>query len=94
MIESNMRKWLLSLLMLAAVLPAAGQFRTGSVLDDLDDGETVSSLKEHVRTLSAASMEGRKAGSEGEKAAAVYLTEALKAYGIDILSAPEGDSET
>lgn len=61
------------------------QYRT--TLEDLDDSETVRAFKEHVGYLSGAQMEGRKAGSEGEKMAAAYLEEKLKEYGIDILSA-------
>ena len=61
---------------LAALLVAGSgllnaQYRT--TLQDLDDSEAVRALKEHVATLSAAQMEGRKAGSEGEKMAAEYL---------------------
>ena len=77
--------------MLGILLPAAGQFRPGGLLDDLDDSETVTALKEHVRTLSAAALEGRKAGSEGETAAAAYFESALKGYGIDVLSVEGGD---
>ena len=74
--------------LLAASLLSAGlhaQYRTP--IEDLDDSETVRALKEHVATLSAAQMEGRKAGSEGEKMAAEYLEEQLKSFGIDILTA-------
>lgn len=61
------------------------QYRTP--LQDLDDSETVRALKEHVAILSGAQMEGRKAGSEGEKMAAEYLEAGLKDCGIDILPA-------
>lgn len=74
--------------LVAACLLATGlyaQYR--NPLEDLDDSETVRALKEHVATLSAAQMEGRKAGSEGEKMAADYLESQLKSFGIDILSA-------
>lgn len=70
---------------------ASAQFRDGAVYDDLYDGETVASLKSHVRELSAAHLEGRKAGSEGEKAAAEYVTQTLKSYGLDVLTPAEGD---
>lgn len=62
----------------------SAQYRTP--LQDLDDSETVRALKEHVASLSAAQMEGRGAGTEGEKMAADYLEAALKDCGIDILS--------
>lgn len=66
-----------------AVAGLHAQYR--SPIEDLDDSETVRALKEHVATLSAAQMEGRKAGSEGEKMAADYLESQLKDMGIDIL---------
>jgi len=73
---------------LAACFVATGlhaQFR--SPLEDLDDSETVRMLKEHVATLSAAQLEGRKAGSEGEKMAAEYLEAQFKEIGLDVLPA-------
>ncbi|MBR5569080.1 MAG: TonB family protein [Bacteroidales bacterium] len=72
-------------------LSASAQFRSGSVYEDLYDGETVSSMKSHVRDLSSAMMEGRKAGSEGEKMAAEYVEEYLKKYGVDVISPKGGD---
>ena len=72
-------------------LPASAQFRDGASYEDLYDGETVAAMKSHVRELSAAHLEGRKAGSEGEKLAAVYVTEELKKYGVDVLSPAEGE---
>lgn len=74
--------------LLAAMLAAGvinAQYRT--TLEDLDDSENVRAFKEHVGYLAGAQMEGRKAGSEGEKMAAAYLEEKLKEYGIDILTA-------
>ena len=67
-----------------AVAGLNAQYR--NPVQDLEDSETVRAFKEHVATLSAAQMEGRKAGSEGEKMAADYLEAQLKSYGIDILS--------
>lgn len=60
-------------------------------LSALNDSETVRSFKKHVATVSASAMEGRKAGSEGEKMTAEYLTEVLKGYGLDVLTGVEGD---
>ena len=68
-------------MLLFPVLSSA-QFRNGAAYDDLYDGETVSALKSHVRELSAAHLEGRKAGSEGEKAA-------VKGYVLDTLAISE-----
>lgn len=62
-----------------------GQYRTP--LEDLDDSETVRALKEHVSYLAGVQMEGRKAGSEGEKMAAEYVSQQWKEYGLDVLSA-------
>ena len=76
-------------LLLSTALPA--QFRTGSsVYDDLYDTETVHAFKEHVSFLSSAALEGRKAGSEGEKEAAEYVGRILEKNGIDLISPPTG----
>ena len=78
-----------ALLTLSTALSA--QFRTGTaVYDDLYDSETVHALKEHVSYLASAELEGRKAGSEGERLAAYYVTKALEGYGIDIISPVTG----
>ena len=78
---------------LAALLSAfvsSAQFKQGAYAD-LYDSETVSAVKEHVRELSSAMYEGRKAGSEGEKMAAEYVESKLKEYGVDLLSPKGGD---
>lgn len=76
-----------------AMMPAllSAQFRSGAAYEDLDDSETVAAFKSHVRTLSAAYMEGRKAGSEGEKEAALYVERMFKEYGIELLTPSGGD---
>lgn len=84
-----MRRFILSFLLLLP-FAASAQFVTSS-LRDLDDSEVVSAMKEHVAYLSSAMLEGRKAGSEGEKEAAKYMSDILSSYGIDLLSDPEGD---
>ncbi len=85
-------KWMiLFVLMFFPVLQASAQFMDGASYDDLYDGETVSSLKAHVRELSSAHLEGRKAGSEGEKLAAEYVADKFKEYGIDMISSAGGD---
>ena len=68
-----------------------GQFRDGVTYEELDDSDNVSSLKEHVRTLSAAHLEGRKAGSEGERIAAEYVADVMRQYGIDVLTPVTGE---
>ncbi len=69
----------------------SAQFRDGVSYGDLYDGETVSSLKAHVRELSAAHLEGRKAGSEGERMAAEYVSSMFRKYGVDVISSEGGD---
>ena len=73
----------------AGICPLNAQFMGG--YSELGDSETVTSFKRHVSTLSSAMMEGRKAGSEGEKMTAEYITEVLEGYGVDILSGKSGD---
>ena len=69
----------------------SAQFRGGvQAYDDLYDSETVHALKEHVSYLSAAALEGRKAGSEGEREAAQYVGEKLREYGIDLITPVDG----
>ncbi len=78
-------------LFIIGIVPANAQFRDGVSYADLDDSETVLAFKEHVSTISAAAMEGRKAGSEGERMTAEYVTEMFKKYGVDVLSGKDGD---
>ena len=69
----------------------SAQFRSGVTYEDIDDSETVAAIKSHVRTLSAAHLEGRKAGSEGEKEAAEYVEQTFRQYGIDLLTPAGGE---
>lgn len=77
---------------LSIAVSASAQFREGASYEDLYDGETVLAMKNHVRELSAAHLEGRKAGSEGEKAAAEYVTQMLRECGVDVLSPDGGET--
>lgn len=87
-----MRKFLSYILLaVCPVLSAFGQIRDMDAYKGLYDSETVSVLKAHVGELSAASLEGRKAGSEGEKAAAEYVAAKFEEYGLDMISPREGD---
>lgn len=82
------------LVVLTAFMPLLAlnaQFRNGAGYDDLYDSETVAAIKSHVRFLSAAGLEGRKAGSEGEREAALYVSETLKSYGVDLLTPSDGE---
>lgn len=69
---------------------ANAQYKTG-VLSELNDSEVVAAMKEHVGFLASAALEGRKAGSEGEREAARYISEVLSSYGVDVLSGSEGE---
>lgn len=84
------KKIILSIFLSAACLSVSAQFRTGSYTD-LDDSETVSSLKNHVSYLASAALEGRAAGSEGEREAADYMREVMESYGVEMLSGLDGD---
>lgn len=70
---------------------ASAQYREGASYEDLYDSEKVAAIKGHVRTLSSAHLEGRKAGSEGEKEAALYVESKFKEYGIDLLTPSGGE---
>ena len=83
------RRLLTCLLCLAAALPAAAQFRPA--YRSLSDSETVTAMREQVGFLASAALEGRKAGSEGEREAAAYVTDVLDAYGLTLLSGRDGD---
>ncbi len=76
---------------LSLVPPVSAQYRDGRSYSDLNDGETVSALKKHIRILSSDAFEGRKAGSEGEEATADYLSLAFRDCGVDLLSGEHGD---
>lgn len=47
--------------------------------------------RDHVCELSTAMLEGRKAGSEGERLAAEYVEKTLESYGVDVLSPKGGE---
>lgn len=81
---------LLTALSLVSLL-AGAQYRSGTAYEDLDDSEVVSALKSHVRMLSSSHLEGRKAGSEGEKEAAEYVGEMFREYGVDLLTPADGE---
>ena len=81
---------LLSVAVILTMPVASAQFKSGGY-EDLYDGETVSSMKKHVRNLSAAHLEGRKAGSEGEKMAAEYVASTFREYGLELLVTAAGE---
>lgn len=85
-----LRNIIFTALALMTGLEASAQFRNGGY-EDLYDSETVTSMKNHVSYLASAQMEGRKAGSEGEKMAAEYLYDVLSGYGVDMLTPRSGN---
>ena len=63
-------------MMMLALMPAfsaLAQYRNDVGYQELEDSENVASMKSLVRYLSSSMLEGRKAGSEGEKLAAEYV---------------------
>ena len=72
-------------------MSASAQYRQSEAYKDMYDSEVVASIKNHVRELSAASLEGRKAGSDGEKAASDYVRNKFFEYGVDVISPEGGD---
>ena len=81
-------------MMMLALLPAfsaLAQYRTDIPYQELEDSDNVASMKSHVRYLSSSLLEGRKAGSEGEKLAAEYVEDILKEYGVDLLTPKGGE---
>ena len=89
--KCSVNKILVLISFLLVSFSASGQFRTDASYEDLYDSEMTGSMKAHIRSLSAAHLEGRKAGSEGEAAAADYVRTVLKEYGVDVISPEKGD---
>lgn len=73
----------------AVYVPCRAQYISGYA--DLSDSDVTKTLKNHISYLASDALEGRKAGSEGEYAAAEYVRDMFKEYGIDLLSGSEGD---
>ena len=92
MIIVIMKKIVVSVLFcLLSCMAVSAQYMNGVSYAELNDSETVSALKDHVGFIAAADMEGRRAGSQGEKSAAEYMTQAFKGYGLDILTPAVGE---
>ena len=84
-----MRRFLLTALAACCCLALSAQYKDGYA--SLNDSETVAALKEHIGYIASPSMLGRAPGSDGEKETALYVTQVLRSYGVDILSGDEGD---
>ncbi len=87
--EGEMKKVLSLLAAVFFALPLCAQYN--SYYSELDDSDLSSVLKEHVSFVASSSLEGRRAGSEGEKAAAEYVEKTLRDYGVEMLSPKDGD---
>jgi len=85
-----MKRYLFSIVFLVLPLILSAQFRDGAY-SALDDSETITAFKEHVGYIAGAQMEGRKAGSDGERMTAEYISSVLSDYGVDVLSGVSGD---
>ena len=82
----NLKYFLLTFFSVLLVsFQANAQYVTG--YSDLNDSDVTKALKSHITYLSSADLEGRKAGSEGEKAAADYIRTCLESYGVELCSA-------
>ena len=66
-----MKRLFASILLILGSIAANAQFRD-PLISDLSLGETAREMKSRIQMLSSAAMEGRRAGSEGEAAAAAY----------------------
>ncbi len=86
------RYFLMLFLSVVSAMNAAAQFREGTSYQELYDSETVTSLKSHVRQIAAVQLEGRKAGSDGEKMAAEYVASLLKEAGVELITPQSGDT--
>ena len=86
-----MKRLLLSVIILFPAWTLSAQYRTADY-SELYDSETVSALKEHVSVIASAEMEGRRAGSEGERMTAAYIGRTLKEYGIELITPEEGET--
>lgn len=85
-----MKKILALVLCMSAAWSANAQFISGRPIG-LDMSENEERMYEHVQFLSASSLDGRAAGSEGEREAARYMTEKFKEYGLEVFSGEDGD---
>ena len=65
MTDMRIRIVIMMMLALMPAFSALAQYRNVNAYQELEDSETVTAFKSHVRYLSSSMLEGRKAGSEG-----------------------------
>ncbi len=82
----------LPLALLLSCGSAYAQYRSGEAYAELYDSETAAAFRHHVRSIASAGMEGRAAGSPGEKAAAEYVARQLEAKGVELIDLQEGNT--
>lgn len=88
-----MKKALLAIAALLSGVTVLAQYRdVASSYQELYDSETVSLLKRHVGYIAGAEMEGRLAGSEGERMTAEYIASCFEEYGVDVISPRGGET--
>lgn len=70
-----------------------GQTLSAQVLlwDSLNMSEMACTLEEHVEFLASPAREGRGAGTEGEYQAALYVSDKLAEYGVEVLSGEDAE---
>jgi len=85
-----MKRLICLVFFLAVTFPIFGQYRNSSY-GELYESETVASFRREVEFLASAALEGRKAGSAGEKEAAAFVAEELESFGVELLNGREGD---
>ena len=84
----------LRLILAALLLPllSSAQYRDDAALyRSLGDSPSVRSMKETVSFLCSNYLDGRAAGSEGEKEAASYLAAQFTEAGVTLLSPDQGE---
>ena len=87
-----MKRFLIfSITAVVSIFCAHAQYRNGKSYHELYDSEPVAAMKSHVREIAAAGLEGRKAGSEGERMAAEYVGNMLTEYGVGLLTPNDGE---
>lgn len=80
-----MRRLFLLFILLGFSIQAACQYRDPD-LQALYDSETVARMKENVSFFASRALEGRAAGSDGEREAAAYFASRLSEFGVDVLN--------
>lgn len=85
-----MRRLIWIVLGLVVCASSQAQFRLPDY-SSLNDSEVVSSMKSQIGFLSSAMLEGRKAGSEGEREAAAFVADELQKCGVELMHGSEGD---